>query len=201
MVAEQGVHVRLMDLRAGEPDPTAPEDRRQWYSILLTQAQKDKTLAMQLDVGPPPGTQQDVDRVIPRICRLFLTFDPGRGKSPFCGVAGYFHPFNTGTVQYRPKLFASVVPMVSGEVGERDVETLAEAYRQLAEYVLDAARVASVEVHVISGAHEKALRRADFEEVCRIQDGVQVANRPNRGAPRLMDVLVFVKGTHHGSSE
>lgn len=184
--------IRLMPLRAGDPDPTVPDHKRRWYALLLGQAQRDPALQMQLDVGPPPGTAEELDLVIPRIKRLFLVLDSARPLAEqYCGVVGCLLPPTTGKVQYRVPLVASIVCRVPSEPAPSDVAVLAAAYRDMAAYLLEG-DARAVEVRCLGGMHEQALRHAGFLEAARIPAGALIHRHPE-------DVFLFTKGPQHGA--
>ena len=187
--------IRLRDLRDAEatfrndPQNVNVPDKQWWYNQLFARVLEDPTLMVQLDVGPQPGTKQDMDSIIPRFRWLFVVQDTGR-PHPYCGLAGALAPLNTGKSRYRVPLFASIatLPQEGGVPTEADIQTLALAYQQLAEYLMADCGVRGVEVLALPASlHTEALVVAEFLHVA-----VFPAAAINRR--RVVDVHVYTKG-------
>lgn len=162
--------IQLVDKRMPAGDMDRPPMRQTWYTILLGQAMKDPTLAGQLDVGPPPQHQADLDMALQRMGSLFLVRDTARTvEKQFCGVAGAMQ----SPVLYPTPLFASVLPINYEGHLPQDTETMATVYALLADYLLLDRQIPAIEVRVLDGIHADALKMAEFKLMCKIPKSVK----------------------------
>lgn len=161
------IEVRLNDIKNADTDRTIPEYRKWYYTTALTLVRKDPTLGMQLDIGPAPGDQGQLDAVINHIHTLFGVFISGLPDSASKAQRwrGLIGSLSRGVVSDLVPVFASIV---TSDDRAQDQALLAQAYILEYTYLTDCGARGVIVKCLPESLHEDALGEAGFQQQARL---------------------------------